>query len=200
MRAPVRLATRRPSSVPRPRSSTGCWPAASTGTVKHFPGLGRILNNTDFNAPRHHRRRHRPPTTPTSSPSQPASRPAPGWSWSARRCTEARPRRADAVLDADRHRPAARRPRLDGRRHHRRRQRPRRWRPPRSASGRRGCRGRRRHRAHRRRVDGPVDAQGPQGRRRPTTRPSPRRSRRRCSACSTLKERMGLLPCSTTKP
>ena len=108
------------------------------GTVKHFPGLGRIRNNTDFSSTGI--------TDDVTDADDPYLQPfAAGVKAGAglvmvgsARYSKLDPEGAGDVLGTDRHRPAARRPRLRRRRHHRRRQRRRRCAARRPPSGRCG--------------------------------------------------------------
>ena len=133
------------------------------GTVKHFPGLGRIRNNTDFSSTGI--------TDDVTDADDPYLQPfAAGVKAGAglvmvgsARYSKLDPEGAGDVLGTDRHRPAARRPRLRRRRHHRRRQRPGGARHAGSPAGGAVHRRRRRHRAHRRRVGGTGDDRGRQG-------------------------------------
>ena len=71
-----------------PRSSPGCTTPASRRRAKHFPGLGRVVGNTDFtddvHGCGHHARRSR-----TSGRSRPRSTRASRSSWSRSRPTSA---------------------------------------------------------------------------------------------------------------
>ena len=175
--------TRRPSSGPRPRSSRGCSPVASrarSSTSRGWAGSATTPTSTR-------------PASPTTSPTadDPYLEPfAAGVEAGAglvmvgsATLQQARPRGAGDVLGADRHRPAARRPRLRRASSSPTTSTPRRWRAPRPAAGGAVVGGRRRHRAHGDASVGAGDARGPEGEGGRRPRRSPPRSTRRCSGC-----------------